>query len=470
MNGNFNIMKNKIQSPAESLRLKAEELLQRKPAKSVSQPSEADALKAMHELEVYQIELELQQEELIWAENQAKELGIKAAIGKGDQSLKSKTNVNDRKRAAKALAVSEIRYRRLFESSMDGILILDAETGKIKDVNPFLIGLLGYSREQWIEKEIWEIGFFRDIAANREKFIELQQKQYLRYEDLQLETAQGRKINVEFISNIYFVDKKRVIQCNIRDITARKQVEAEIKLKNEELLKTTLAKDKFFSIIAHDLRNPFNGFLGLTELMVKTLPTMSLEEIQKFTLVLRNSATQLFRLLENLLEWSSLQRGLIAFVPATFLLLPKVSESMVIVQEAADKKEILISYEIPDDMSVFADRNMLGSIIRNLATNAVKFTSKGGSITVSATPTYGNALKIAVRDTGIGMNKSIIDHLFSPDFNTSRKGTEGESSTGLGLVICKDLIEKHGGQLWVESEEGKGSVFSFTIPSKVGTE
>ena len=135
-----------------------------------------------------------------------------------------------RRRSEEALTISETRYRRLFESAKDGILILDGETGKIMDVNPFLIMMLGYSHEEFIEKEIWEIGLFRDIVPNHDKFLELQQKEYVRYEDLPLETAGGCRIEVEFISNVYTVDRQKVIQCNIRDISARKQAEKQVKL------------------------------------------------------------------------------------------------------------------------------------------------------------------------------------------------------------------------------------------------
>ncbi len=142
-------------------------------------------------------------------------------------------DINDRKQAEVNLIASEVRYRRLFESAKDGVIILDAETGMIMDVNPFLIELLDYSKEQFLKKEIWEIGFFKDIVANHDKFIELQLKEYVRYENLPLETANGRKINVEFVSNVYIVDKKKVIQCNIRDITKRKKLEQAL-MKSEE--------------------------------------------------------------------------------------------------------------------------------------------------------------------------------------------------------------------------------------------
>jgi len=162
------------------------------------------------------------------------------ASGNGEHCQLIAIEISNRKQAEESLLASETRYRRLFESAKDGILILDAETGRIMDVNPFLIGLLGYSKEKFIEKEIWEIGFFKDIVANYDKFLELQQKEYVRYDDLPLETVDGRKINVEFVSNVYLVDNKKVIQCNIRDITKRKQ--AELALLNSETHLRTLVQ------------------------------------------------------------------------------------------------------------------------------------------------------------------------------------------------------------------------------------
>ena len=249
-----------------------------------------------------------------------------------------------------------------------------------------------------------------------------------------------------------------------REITDRKHAEEEIKHKNEELQKVNTEKDKFFSIISHDLRSPFNGFLGLTQIMVEELPTLSTSEIQLMAESMKNSATNLFRLLENLLEWTRLQQGLIPFTTNVLELRPIVQDSISMLLDLAASKKIEIVWNLTDQITILADKYMVQSVIRNLVSNAVKFTNKGGKITLSAIMTTDNFVKISVSDTGIGMDKILVDGLFRLDINTSRKGTDGETSTGLGLIICKDFIEKHNGKLWVESDEGKGSTFYFTIP------
>jgi len=254
------------------------------------------------------------------------------------------------------------------------------------------------------------------------------------------------------------------------DITERKKAEAEIKSKNDELLKTNFEKDKFFSIIAHDLRSPFNSFLGLTMMMEEELPTLSRDEIQSFAASMRKSANMLFHLLENLLEWSRMQRGLNSFKPDVFILSEAVADSIILVQDAADKKKIEIRQHIPVNMVVEADRTMFESLMRNLIFNAVKFTPVRGEITIAAKKIPGGFVEISVSDTGIGMEKSMIDKIFRLDEQTHRKGTEGEPSTGLGLILCKEFAEKHGGRIWAESEENNGSTFYFTIPFKADME
>ncbi len=251
------------------------------------------------------------------------------------------------------------------------------------------------------------------------------------------------------------------------DITSLKNIERQLRKSEANLKKNNAEKDKFFSIIAHDLRGPFNGFLGLSKMMAEELPTLTVEQVQRMASGMRNSAANLYNLLENLLEWSRLQRGITPFEPEPFLLMSMMAESMRPVMDSANKKEIEISYEIPADLEVFADKYMLASTIRNLASNAVKFTRKGGKVTISAKPAPGHSVEISVRDTGIGMSPQMVAGLFRLDVKSNRKGTDNEPSTGLGLLLCKDFVEKYGGKLWVKSEEGKGSVFYFTIPYHV---
>ncbi len=231
-----------------------------------------------------------------------------------------------------------------------------------------------------------------------------------------------------------------------------------------ELKKSNNEKDIFFSIIAHDLRSPMNGFWGLTRILVEELPNMTTDQIQQITLSMENSATGLYQLLENLLEWARMQQGLIPFDPKPVELLPEVEESVAMILESAKSKEIEITYDIPNDLAVFADSKMLQFVIRNLVSNAVKFTHKGGKIGVSAKAINDKSVEISIKDTGIGMNNAMVDHLFRLDSQINRNGTDGEPSSGLGLALCKEFIEKQGGKIWVESKEGKGSIFYFTIP------
>lgn len=252
----------------------------------------------------------------------------------------------------------------------------------------------------------------------------------------------------------------------IVDITEQVMAEQEISLKNEELSTLIAEKDKFFSILAHDLRSPFTAILGFSQILEEDLPTMEFDQIKRISSVLRNSAFSAFSLLENLLEWSLMKRGSTNYKPEAFLLRPKIEESLRSVVELARKKWIDFNVNIPEDLLVMADQNMMGSIIRNLASNAIKFTPKYGDIWFSARINDDQNIEISVKDSGIGMNQKIMDNLFCNDEHINRKGTEGEISSGLGLIICKEFVVKHGGLIWAESEEGKGSTFYFTLPAK----
>ncbi len=374
------------------------------------------------------------------------------------------------KQAEKKLRISEETHRSLFEISLQGIVHQDSE-GKIVNANPAAQRILGLTLDQMQGRT----SFHPDWRAMKEDGSDFPGEEHPAIVSLRT-----RKVIQNVIMGVFnpideivhwikvsasplFSEGKSapyMVFTVFEDIT----VEEEIKRKNEQLFQVNAEKDKFFSIIAHDLRGPFNGFLGLSKMMAEDLPALTLEQVQKMASGMRDSATNLFRLLENLLEWSRLQRDITPFEPESFLLMCMMTESMRPVMDSANKKEIEISYEIPGDLEVFADENMLASTLRNLTSNAVKYTPKGGKVTITAKLVPGHSVEISVRDTGIGMTPEMVDDLFRLDVQTNRKGTDGEPSSGLGLLLCKDFVEKHGGKIWVESEEGKGSTFCFTLP------
>lgn len=263
-------------------------------------------------------------------------------------------------------------------------------------------------------------------------------------------------------------DKNEIVGATglARDISDRIEKEMKIDLQNEELRNLNITKDKFFSIIAHDLKSPFSSFLGLTQIMAEDLLTLSMTDLQKMAENLNRTANNLYRLLENLLQWSQIQRGIISFRPQLIQLELIVDESIGMINESAKIKNIEITSSNLKGIDVFADAHMLQSIMRNLLSNAVKFTRNGGKVSIAAKLIDSNKAEISLKDTGIGMDQSIIDNLFKIDVQTNRKGTEGEPSTGLGLTICKEFIDMHGGKIWIESEESIGSTFYFTLPNK----
>jgi signal transduction histidine kinase len=260
----------------------------------------------------------------------------------------------------------------------------------------------------------------------------------------------------------------------IKEVTARvsthlqiQQQRREIEWQRRELQILNAEKDKFYSIIAHDLRSPFMGFLGMTRILDEELPRLEMAEVRNTIKDMRSSAETVYGLLENLLQWARMEQGLIPFNPEEVQLRPIVDESMVTALEPAVIKGVEIIADVPDHLLVFADVNIVQTVIRNLVSNAVKFTPQGGKVTISAKATGGNTVEISVKDSGIGMSRAMVEVLFRFGVETNRQGTEGEPSTGLGLIICKDLVEKHGGELRAESAEGKGSDFTFTLPSPI---
>jgi len=379
-------------------------------------------------------------------------------------------DISERKKVEESLNVATESYMDIFNSVSEAIYVLD-ESGTFIDVNKGAEKMYQFTKEELIGQTPQSIG-----ALERNDLKEIQsilKKVYKTGTSASFDFWAVRK-NGEIFPKEVFVNKgkyfgKDVLIATGRDITEKSMAEERIRAKNEELQKINAEKDKFFSIIAHDLRSPFAAFLGLTQLMVQDLPTLKRDNIQEIALLMKESATNLHSLLENLLQWSRLQQGIVAFNPHHFLLVEKINNSMHSVLEIAVNKGVEIVINIPVGMVVYADENMLESTIRNLATNAVKFTDKGGKILISAKSEPNGDAKISIKDTGIGMNEKMIEKLFRIDELSCRQGTNGEPSTGLGLILCKDFIDRHSGKIWAESTELMGSTFHFILPNKVAS-
>jgi len=242
------------------------------------------------------------------------------------------------------------------------------------------------------------------------------------------------------------------------------QTQSELEKRTAELSKQNTVKDKFFSIIAHDLKSPFYGLLGVTEQMAENIGSFTKGELSEFSIELNKSVKNFLKLLENLLEWAQMQQGSVSFYEKEINLSELVSQNIDLITKRCKQKEIKIIQDIDSTHKIFADEAMFNSILRNLLSNAVKFTKHGGNVVVQSRLSEKKMIEISVIDNGIGMSKSLSKKLFKMDEKVGRKGTDGEESTGIGLLLCKEFTEKHGGRIWVESEEARGTTFSFTIP------
>ena len=235
-------------------------------------------------------------------------------------------------------------------------------------------------------------------------------------------------------------------------------------MQNEEFTRLNAEKDKFFSILAHDLRSPLSSFLGLTKIFSEELSGMKQEEVQELANSLRESALSVYHLLENLLDWSQMQRGLIEFKPVKVHLNDIIRKTIGSLSDLANQKNQEVQLQLSGNPFVRVDLTMLESTLRNLLSNALKFSFRGGQITLSTNVLQDKFVEIAIIDNGLGMSAGLISRLFTLDGQTGRSGTEGEHSTGLGLLLCNEFVEKNGGEIVAVSVEGKGSTFSFTLP------
>jgi signal transduction histidine kinase len=249
----------------------------------------------------------------------------------------------------------------------------------------------------------------------------------------------------------------------LNDISKRKNAELEIELKNQELQNLNANKDRFISILGHDLRGPFNNLLGLTELLAENIQEYRIDEIKEIAGNINKSAKITNMLLEDILMWARTQQGSIPFKLQKLDFRDICKNIIEVLKPNAIAKNVTINYSSEDGIRIFADIDMLKTVLRNLVSNAIKFTNNGGKITINAEQNSENVI-ISVSDNGVGIPQGNLAKLFNISEVLSTKGTTGETGTGLGLLLCKDFVEKHGGKIWVESKVGIGSDFKFTLP------
>jgi PAS domain S-box-containing protein len=379
-------------------------------------------------------------------------------------------DISGYKKIEEELRDSERKYRELFDNANDFIITIDLD-GKITNANRTLLRHFNTDMDTLSKRYVYEFA----CDKNREPFIALRDKLIAGMPENTFEVsatdAGGHPIVFEVKASLITIDNMITgIECVFSDVTRQRESLAKLEEYTRNLVELNTSKDKFFSIIAHDLRNPFGSILGFTELLLEDLDELSKTEIRDYLKIIRSSSKNSLNLLENLLAWSRLQTGRMPFEPTELALVNVLEEVTNVLFSLSYRKKIEIMDTVGPDIKLYADKNMLISILNNLIMNAIKYTPTGGKITISA---GGNLVKgkadtefvrISVADTGVGMEPEVSEKLFDLNKLSSSPGTEKEQGTGLGLILAQEMIAKHGGSITVETTPGKGSVFSFLMP------
>ena len=370
------------------------------------------------------------------------------------------------KDAESALFESEQKFRKIFENIQDVFYQTDQD-GTITEISPSIEHHSGYSRKEVIGNPV--NNFYYDIGDRKLLVKSLKEKHKVIDFEVRLKTKAGEKryssVNAQLI-----IRNGEIVgtEGSMRDVTDRKLQEDILKSLNNDLNLLNDQKNKLLSVIAHDLRNPISGCAGLLEVVFMNIDSTSKEELIEYMKMMQKSVLNAHELLEDLMEWAKIQFNSVDFNPALITdLQSQVRHCLKKIEPLADTKQIRISRNLEEGIQIMADKYMLDSIIRNLVTNAVKFTNSRGEIEVSAKK-EGSGITFSVSDNGVGIAPQDIGKLFGKDAGFTSYGTLGEKGTGMGLGLCRNFVEKHGGRIHVESTLGKGSTFYFNIPNQQG--
>jgi two-component system, sensor histidine kinase and response regulator len=368
--------------------------------------------------------------------------------------------------------VSKTYVESIIKSMADTLIVINIDgNSTIKTVNNATLNLLKYSEEEIIGHSVEKI--FEYTALDQINLNDLANMDKLKNVETTYRTKDGEYIPVSFSASVLRKEKGEFdgVIYVAKDIRERKAAErkiqnyvSQLKESQSQLKELNASKDKFFSIIAHDLRNPFAGVLGYSEILANDAEKMSKEELVEFSSSLFSQAKTIFDLLENLLSWSRLQTGRMQVNPKNTRLSEKICDVIDLYESIAEKKNITLFCNREEAIEVFADKDMMYTVLRNLTSNALKFTQEGGRIEIKAIELENDFFEISVIDSGIGISEDNIKKLFIIDVQYSHKGTSDEEGTGLGLILCNELVRRNGGTIWVESILGRGTKFKFTIP------
>jgi PAS domain S-box-containing protein len=375
-------------------------------------------------------------------------------------------DIKEKIEAQKALKESEQKFRSIFENSGIGKAILTTK-GEFIKVNNSFAEMLGYGIEEFTDIHLLDITHPSEREHSLQILKELEQDKSLNY--LQYENKYLRKNEETFWGFVIITPipdengKLSFLIAQLQDITIRKNSEEKLLNYAEELEELNQSKDKFFSIISHDLRSPFNALLGLSEYTTKFFDDLSKEDIKESIENMHSSAKKVYNLIQNLLEWTQIQTGGLEFEKSKIDLCEISKSILELYEETAKSKNINLTTTISNSIFLYVDLHMIETILRNLVSNGIKFTHPGGSVSISAA-VKNNLVEVTVEDNGIGITPENKKKLFNIDKQYRVDGTANEKGTGLGLILCKDFVEKSHGTITVESELNKGSKFTFTVP------
>ena len=372
------------------------------------------------------------------------------------------SDISEKKHLETVLDDSETRFRRLFETAQDGILILSADTGRINEANQFLVDMLGYTHEELLKKKLWEIGLFADITKSKNAFKMTQKNGYVTYEDMPLQTKEGSLIDVEFVSNLYKVNHNNVIQCNIRNITHRKNLV--VIDENRRLLAEEKEKLDFMAEANHELRTPLAIIKGSIDILLRESKGKSDRYADEVLRDINEEVTHLTNILSELALLATSDTGVrnkVVSEKIDFELL--VNDIVKRCDIIAKKKNITIQKKIPTSV-IMGDRRYLEKLLLNLIKNALSYGREGGWVLIEVADNE-DAVIISVSDNGIGIAQDDLPKVFSRFYRVDKSHFSDERHTGLGLAISKRVVEAHGGTIVVTSTGlTKGSTFTVTLP------